>query len=232
VNRLCVKIITLSLVSVLTTIATIAGSIDGVITLNGKAPAPKDLETGTDPVCHAKHKTVKSEVYVVGEGNTLANIMVKITKGLAKKSYPAPKDALVVTQAGCTYSPHVFGVQKGQTVKVLNPDGTMHNVHTFPKQNRPFNKSMPKHMTETTTKFKKVEGPFQVKCDVHPWMGAWIEVLEHPYFSVTGKDGKFSIKDVPDGEYTVTAWHEEMGEQTGTVKVAGGSASLNFTFKK
>jgi len=221
-------------ISQLVLAAAFAGSIDGVIKYEGKVPKMKTLDTGSDPICHKSHKDkpLKSEALVLGKGNTMANIIVKITKGLAAKKYPVPKDALVISQAGCMYSPHVFAVQKGQTVKILNPDATMHNVHTMPKKNRPFNKSMPKHMKETTTKFKKVEGPFKIKCDVHPWMGAWAEVVGHPYFAVTGTDGKYSLEDVPDGDYTVTAWHEKLGEQTGTAKVAGGAATLDFTFKK
>jgi len=221
-------------ISQLVLAAAFAGSIDGVVKYEGKVPKMKTFDTGSDPICHKSHKDkpLKSEVLVLGSGNTMANIIVKISKGMAKKKHAVPKDAMVISQAGCSYNPHVFAVQKGQTVKILNPDGTMHNVHTLPKKNRPFNKSMPKHLKETTTKFKKAEGPFKIKCDVHPWMGAWAEVLDHPYFAVTSSDGKFSIKDVPDGEYTVTAWHEKLGEQTGAAKVIDGAATLDFTFKK
>ena len=66
--------------------------------------------------------------------------------------------------------PHVMGVQAGQTVKILNSDATMHNIHGLPKVNREFNFGMPKTLKEKSMVFSKAEDVFVVKCDVHPWM--------------------------------------------------------------
>jgi hypothetical protein len=119
----------------------------------------------------------------------------------------------------------------GQTLKLKNSDGLLHNVHALPKVNTPFNMAMPANRTEADTKFGKEEGMFLIKCDVHPWMSAYVGVFANPFFAVSGKDGKFSIGGLPDGTYEVEAWHEKLGVKTGTVTVAAGkSATLDFAF--
>jgi uncharacterized protein (DUF2141 family) len=133
-------------------------------------------------------------------------------------------------QKGCHYEPHVFGIQVGQPFKILNSDGILHNVHALPKINKPFNKAMPATVTETTTKFDKDEGLFQIKCDVHPWMTAYAAVLTHPFYSVTSKDGKFTIQNLDPGTYQIEAWHEKLGTQKATVTV-GASDTKTQDFK-
>jgi hypothetical protein len=136
-------------------------------------------------------------------------------------------------QVGCRYSPHVLGVQVGQTVEIRNSDGLLHNVHGLPKVNASFNRAMPPNVTEYRHVFEQPEAPFLVKCDVHPWMGAWIEVLDHPYFAVSGGDGRFEITGLPAGTYEVEAWHEMLGTRSATVTVADGeAASSDFAFER
>jgi len=103
-------------------------------------------------------------------------------------------------------------------------------VHALPKINKPFNKAMPATVTETTTKFDKDEGMFQIKCDVHPWMTAYAAVLTHPFYSVTSKDGKFTIQNLDPGTYQIEAWHEKLGTQKATVTV-GASDTKTQDFK-
>jgi plastocyanin len=175
-----------------------------------------------DPMCARKHSSpVPSELLVLGSGNTMGNIMVYVSKGLpAGKTYPVPQTPVTLDQNGCQYKPHVMGIMVGQPYKILNSDGLAHNVHTLPKLNRQFNQSMPGNVKEATTKFDKPEDIFQIKCDVHPWMIAWIGVFTHPFYSVTGTDGKFTISGLDPGTYEITAWHERLGRQTATVTVA------------
>ena len=142
---------------------------------------------------------------------------------------------MVLDQAGCVYTPHVMGVQAGQPVKILNSDATMHNIHGLPKVNREFNFGMPKTLKEKTIKFDKSEDVFVVKCDVHPWMKSYTQVFDHPYFSVTDKNGSFSIPNVPDGTYEIVAWQEKFGSKrvlSQSVTVKSGSAEVNFEFKR
>jgi plastocyanin len=179
-----------------------------------------------DAACAKKHSTPQpSDVLVLGPGNTMANIMVSVVKGLpAGKSYPAPTTPVVMDQNGCHYEPHVFGLQVGQPLKVLNSDGILHNVHALPKVNKQFNMAMPPTVKESTQSFGQAEGMFMIKCDVHPWMSAYAGVFNHPYFSVSKKDGKFTISGLDPGTYEIEAWHEKLGVQKATVTVAGSES--------
>jgi len=215
--------------------ATFAASITGTIVFDGKVPpsAVKPLSMDADPACAKKHsKPVPAEMLVVGSGNTMGNIMVYVSKGVpGGKTYPAPKTPVTLDQKGCVYVPHVQGIMVGQPYRILNSDGVLHNVHSLPKVNPSFNKPMPPSLKETTTTFTKPEPIFQIKCDVHPWMQAYIGVFTHPFFSVTGTDGKFTISGLDAGTYEITAWHERLGVQTATVTVAANETkSQNFKF--
>ena len=209
-----------------------AGSISGTITYDGKVPNLKPYDMNADPACAAKHPGGKADnlMLVLGDGNALANIFVQI-KNPPAGDHKAPSSPVTIDQNGCIYYPRVVGVMAGQPVKFLNSDGILHNVHGLPKVNKEFNIGMPPTVTESTQVFNKPEPAFKVKCDVHPWMASYVAVMTHPYFAVTGRDGAFKIDNVPDGTYEIEAWHEKLPAQRGSVKVAGGDASVNFTFK-
>ena len=215
-----------------------AGSITGKIVYEGNVPASitKPIDTSGDPSCaaHANGKPPVNEVLVLGEGQTMANIIVQVTKGLPEgKTWEAPAEAAVMTQAGCQYTPHVTALQLGQKLKVLNPDGILHNVNCQPKLNRAQNRAMPKNLSEIEFDFDQAEEPFRFKCDVHPWMMAYCTVIAHPFFDVTEKDGIFTIDGLEPGEYEIEAWHERLGKQTATVTVtADKPAEANFTFSR
>jgi plastocyanin len=213
-------------------VAVAASSITGTVTFDGKAPNLKPLAMDADPVCAKKHSgPVPSELLVLGNGNTMGNIMVWVSKGLpAGKTWPAPQTPVVLNQQGCQYHPHVMGIMVGQPYKILNSDALAHNVHTLPKVNKPFNRAMPATLKEATTKFDKEEPIFQVKCDVHPWMSAYVGVYTHPFFSVTSTDGKYTISGLDPGTYEITAWHERLGTQTASITV-GASDKKTQDFK-
>jgi len=215
-------------------VALAASTVTGTVTFDGKVPGLKPLAMDAEPVCHKMHggKPVANEMLVLGGGNTMANIMVWVSKGLpAGKTYPAPKTPVVLDQKGCRYIPHVMGIMVGQPYRILNNDGILHNIHTLPKINPSFNRGQPATVKEMTTSFPKPENMFQVKCDVHPWMSAYIGVHTHPFFSVTSTDGKFSIAGLDAGTYELTAWHERLGTQTASVTVSGSDTkSQNFKF--
>jgi len=141
-----------------------ASSVTGTVTFAGTPPALKPLSMDADPVCAKKHAgPVPAEMLVLGPGNSMANIMVWVSKGVpAGKTYPAPKTPVVIDQRGCMYVPHVMGIMVGQQYKILNSDGVLHNIHTLPKINTPFNKGMPANLKEATTVFDKPEEVFHI----------------------------------------------------------------------
>ena len=214
-------------------VALAASSVTGTVTFDGKAPTLRPLAMDADPACAKKHSApVPNEMLVLGSGNTMGNILVFVSKGLpAGKTWPVPKTPVTLDQNGCQYKPHVMGIMVGQTYKILNSDGVLHNIHTLPKVNAAFNKGMPPTLKEATTVFEKPEAVFHVKCDVHPWMSAYVGVFTHPFFSVTGADGKFTISGLDAGTYEITAWHERLGTQTASVTVAAtGAKTQDFKF--
>ena len=214
-------------------VATAASTVTGTITFDGKPPALKPLTMDADPACAKKHSgPVPDERLALGGGNTMGNVIVWVSKGLpAGKTWPAPKNPVTLDQKGCQYLPHAQGIMVGQAYRILNSDGILHNVHALPKVNPSFNKPMPPTMKETTTTFTKPEPVFQIKCDVHPWMIAYIGVFTHPFFSATANDGKFTISGLDPGTYEITAWHEVLGTQTATVTVAANETKAqNFKF--
>jgi plastocyanin len=214
-------------------VALAASTVNGTVTFDGKVPNLKPLAMDADPTCAKKHSApVPNEMLALGSGNTMGNVMVWVSKGLpAGKAFPVPKTPVVLDQNGCLYKPHVMGIMVGQSYRILNSDGVLHNIHTLPKVNAAFNKGMPPTLKEATTVFSKPEEVFHIKCDVHPWMSAYIAVFTHPYFSVTSTDGKFTISGLDAGTYEITAWHERLGTKTASITVGGSDTkSQNFKF--
>lgn len=209
-----------------------AGDITGKVLFKGKPPVEPRINMNTDPVCRKAHPgPVFAEEVVVNKNATLRNVLVYIKSGLSGKSYAAPKQPEVFDQKGCVYHPHVLGIMVGQVLEIRNSDATLHNVHSLSKLNKPFNRAEPMKNMVVTEKFEKPE-TFKVKCDVHPWMNAYIGVFNNPFYAVTGDDGSFDLKGVPPGEYIVETWQEKYGTQTAKVKVgATGKVTLNFTYE-
>jgi plastocyanin len=215
-------------------VAHAASTISGTINFDGKPPVLRPIAMDAEPVCAKKHAghAVQPEMLVLGNGQTMANVLVYVSKGVpAGKTYPAPKTPVVLEQKGCQYLPHVMGIMVGQPYRILNSDGILHNIHTLPKVNTSFNRGQPATVKEMTTTFPRAETAFQIKCDVHPWMSAYMAVFTHPFFSATGTDGKFTISGLDAGTYEITAWHERLGTQTAMVTVSGtDSKTQNFKF--
>ena len=208
------------------------GSITGAITFEGKAPKMKPLRLDADPICVANNEIApKKEWLILDENKGVKNVLVFVTEGL-NIDYSPPEEPVVIDQKGCIYSPHVLGIMAGQKLDILNNDGTLHNIHALPKVNKEFNKAQPRSKKKLSVKFEKPEAPFKIKCDVHPWMGAYIGVFDHPCFAVSGDDGTYIISDLKPGEYVIEAWHEKLGSQTANVTVSDSAAHQNFTFKK
>ncbi len=211
------------------------GTIKGKITLEGgKDAAPKRtvVQMTADPFCEkANEKKVGTENAIVGKDGEVANVIVYIKDGLGDQKFDAPGAPTTIDQIKCMYDPHVMTVQVGQTFTVKNSDETLHNIHGLPQKNEEFNFGQPKAGMTKDLSFKRAE-IFKIKCDVHPWMSAYVGVFDHPFHVVTGKDGTFEIKGLPAGKYEVAAWHETFGEMTQSVEVASdATVETNFEMK-
>jgi hypothetical protein len=211
-------------------------SITGKVVFDGTPPKVKKIKTDADPQCAAMHadKPLMSEEVVVNDNGTLRNVFVYVKSGLpSDKTYEVPKEPVVIEQKGCEYFPHVFGMMAKQLLLIKNDDDTLHNIHALPTINEEFNKGQPSGSPDLKKTFTKPEVMVKFKCDVHPWMSAYVGVMDNPFYSVTGTDGTFALKGLPAGDYEIVAWHEKYGEQSQKVKVADGETkTIDFKFGK
>ncbi len=240
---LCRKMTLVLIASLLVTAVTATSVVADITTIVGKVTFKGDvakykrkvLDTSKDPNCKKSKKKIGSEDVVINKKTdpiTVRNVLVSIQSGLGDAIFPTPHTPVTLTQHGCQYKPHVIGIVDGQPLKVLNGDETNHNIHFLPKINEAYNFTQPKKDLEKGKEIKLVaEEPFKVKCDVHPWMGAYIGVFKHPFFDVTSLDGTFKLKGMPAGKYVIQAWHEKFGTLTTEVSVTTGeSATADFAF--
>lgn len=210
--------------------------VTGTVKLDGPAPEPKTVDMSTNPDCAKLHANpVPDDTVVVDKDGNLKNVIVAIKPddGQDLGTGEPPKDPVVLDQKGCMYNPHVVAMVAGQTLVVKNSDDFMHNVHSLSDDNPPINQAMLKDPKGIELKDITEPEIFMLKCDVHPWMKAWVGVFAHPYFAVTSDDGKYSFdtKGLKDGQYTLQAWHERYGTQTQKITVKDGKATADFHFK-
>lgn len=200
------------------------GSISGTVKFKGTAPAPKKIDVSKDKeVCGKTPKT--DESLIVSNGN-LVNAVITITDITKGKKMAVQK--VTLNQQGCDYHPHVLAFPAGSTVEIVNPDGILHNIHSFSKVNSAFNMAQPKFKKTMEVKIDKPE-VIEVRCDVHGWMEGWLVATANPYFAVTDNSGSFKLTDVPPGTYTVEVWQQKLGKATQKVTVkAKEDAKVNF----
>jgi plastocyanin len=208
-----------------------AAELTGKVKLKGepKPEAPIPLESTTcGPIVHTP---ITTRHYVVAPDKGLANVFVYIKKGAPPT--PPAGEAPVLDQVDCQYQPYVLGAVAGQKITIRNSDPLMHNIHATPKNNKEFNFAQVIKGAENKDKsFDKPEVMVRIKCDVHPWMFAYIGVQDHPYFAVTGKDGSFKIPNLPAGTYTIEAYHVKIGangaKQQEITVTAGDKKTVDF----
>lgn len=188
------------------------GSIRGVVKLNGEVPGVPPIDFSSNPQCEREHPTpVGEETIVVGPDGGLANTFVWIKSGLPNRTWDAPSTPAKLDQSGCVYKPHVLGIMVNQELDVLNSDPMNHDVHEESRENEPSNDNEPPRSDTVHRRFVHQEVWFPVTCGVHPWMRSYVAVVPHPYFAVTGPDGKYELKNVPMGRYLVETVHEKFG---------------------
>ncbi len=204
-------------------------SISGTVKLDGAAPKAAKIDMSQDAACKGNNMAET----VVADGGNLANVFVYVKDGLGDRTFDVPKDAVTIDQEGCKYHPHVLGVMTGQNIEIKNADQTTHNIHPTPKDNREWNESQPPSAAPIEKSFAREEIMLPVKCNQHPWMKMYVNVVKSPFFAVTGTDGKYEIKGLPPGDYTLAFVQEKMGEQTQKVTVAAkDSKTVDMTFKQ
>lgn len=208
-------------------------AVSGRVLLDADPPRLAPLSV-SEPACRALHpRGLPDERIVAGPHRELANVFVWIKAGLAETRFPAPAIPVRIDQHGCRYEPHVFGIRVGQPLEIVNSDPVLHNIHALAKAGAPFNAAMPPRPQAWTIRrtFTAPEVMVRIRCDVHGWMSAWAGVLPHPYFAVSGSDGRFLLPALPPGTYTLAAWHEACGTLTRTVVIRPGRpAVVEFLF--
>jgi plastocyanin len=216
------------------------GTIAGVVSFEGTAPAPKKIDTTADAACGKANPNLTTDDTIVTDGK-LANVFVYIKEGtvdagkkIGEYAWSTPSGTVQLDQRGCHYNPHVLGVQTNQKISITNSDQTQHNIHWIPKTNPEWNQSQPNGAPAIEKTFTRAEVLIPVKCNQHPWMKAYIGVMKTPFFDVTETNGAYEIKGVPPGKYTVVAWREggtNGSEKTMEVTVpANGSGKADFSF--
>lgn len=209
-------------------------TVTGKVAFDGAKPVMKALDMSATPFCERAHagSPAKSEEVTVNANGTLKNAFVWVKSGLPDRNWQVPTTAVMLNQSGCMYQPHVIGVMTGQNIDIKTSDQTNHNIHPQPTVNQDWNESQPPGSDDKMKSFPRQEIMVPVKCNIHPWMRAYIGVVSHPFFAVTGDDGTFTIKGLPPGTYTIQVWHEKYGTQDLSVTVgAKESKTVDFSVK-
>jgi Carboxypeptidase regulatory-like domain len=214
------------------------GEISGTVKLDGTPPHMRGIDMSKDPYCVKANSgnPAHLQLVVVGQGGGLANVVLYISEGLsgAETSHVPSGPPPTFDQKNCMYSPHVLPMDVDQKFQVITSDQTTHNIHPLPNPttgNIPWNKSQPPGAPPIDSSWKAMEVAIPVKCNIHPWMHGYFVVVKGPY-AITDDKGEYTIKGLPPGNYTVTAWQESYGTQTQKVTVAAGKpATANFTYK-
>jgi len=224
----------LSTVLALASPALAGGRVTGVAHLVEKVQPPrKALEMSAECVAKNGGQPAYDRSLIVNDDGTLRNAFVYVSGGLEGRAFEPPAEPVVLDERGCTYNPHVIGMVAGQALKLINTDRMLDNLHSYPTINEPINVTVLAFQPEVVVRhgFSEPEIMIPLKCDVHRWQMAYIGVLPHPYFSVTGDGGAFSLDGLEPGTYTVTAWHERLGTQAQPVTVVEGqTVTLDFPF--
>jgi len=207
------------------------GTIKGHVRLTGKSPGNVVIRMGVDPMCgtiNAGKRVIQEAVLTSADGG-LKNAFVKLQGNFPQT--PIPRQPVVLDERGCVYAPRVIGMRVGQTLQIRNDDPLLHNVRSSSEKDNNINVGQPKAGVMTEFRPKSEEVMLEFGCDIHKWMRAYIGIVSHPYFAVSGDGGAFEIDNVPPGTQTVQVWHEAYGLITKTVRVQGGAiANIDFSY--
>jgi hypothetical protein len=210
-----------------------AGSISGSVKLEGAPPRMRTINMSAVPACARMHATPAALGDVLlGDNGALQNVVVYLQGDFTPYSFPPDTAPVTIDQKGCIYVPRVVAITTATPLHIHNSDSATHNTHPITRNNREWNETQAVGGAVAERFFSRPEIPITLKCNLHPWMTAHVAVFSHPYFQVTGPDGSFSLKSVPPGNYTVTAWHERYGTTEQTVTVAPtGEEKVSITYQ-
>jgi len=207
------------------------GTITGSVAFSGNAPESRAIQLSGFAECLALHTQPLYADDALVKNGKLQNVLVYVKEGLGDRVFAAPDTPLVVDQQGCVFEPHVAAAQVGQPVRFMNTDPLAHNVHGVPKKASAWNFNLGVKGASRTITIDQAENVIPLKCDIHPWMTAYLGVFDHPYFAVTGPDGRFELRNLPPGQYVVEAWHERFGTRTANVTVGPKETQeISFSF--
>jgi plastocyanin len=208
------------------------GTIQVDVGFDGAVPPMRELTMSGFPACAAQHQGPVPAGDMLVRNGKVQNAFVYVKEGLGDRGFAVPTEPVIIDQKGCLYVPRVAGAQVDQPVEFRNSDALQHNVHGTPKDSSAWNVSLPRQGAERTIRVDHPEVMISIRCDLHPWMQGWLGVLDHPYFGVSGEDGRVALRNVPAGTYVVGVWHERFGTREVQVTVAPKattSASVTFT---
>jgi plastocyanin len=208
-----------------------AGTIQGTVHYAGTPHKPIQIDMAQDPACGLGPANY-TEQYVVNNGG-FANVFIDVKDGLGNRIYASPSQPVDIDQKNCRYVPHVVGVMAGQPVRFTNSDPTMHNINIAPTVagNQAVDISQPPNQGQDERTFRSPELMIPVRCNIHPWMQAFINVAPNPFFAISDASGRFVIKGLPPGTYTVVADQEQLGQKTATVTVGAKQTVMqDFTY--
>ncbi|PYM47217.1 MAG: hypothetical protein DME14_15780 [Candidatus Rokuibacteriota bacterium] len=197
-------------------------TIKGTVVLKGTAPEPAKLAVTIDQYVCGKEKN--AEDLILSPQRGIRNAVVWLENPPPGPTAEAPPPATAVDQRECMFTPRVVVVAAGGRIDFLNSDRLLHNLHSTPSANPPFNRTQPKGRTIAIT-FPHPE-IVRVSCDLHSWMRGWVVVADHPFYAVTDADGQFALKGLPPGRYTVRVWQERLGTMSREITVGDQDPTL------
>jgi plastocyanin len=204
------------------------GVLRGRVVFDGQPPAPQKLLVVKDATVCGKREHLDERLTVSKNGG-IKNAVVYLSGVTGVKAMSALGGEFVLDQQACAYQPHVLLAPVNTPIQILNSDGILHNIHSFSAKNPPMNVAQPAFKKRMEISFSTPEA-IAVKCDVHGWMGAWIFVVDHPYYALTDDEGNFTLTGIPPGTYTVYCWQEMLGEQSARVIVGAGETVQKFSY--
>lgn len=185
----------------------------GTITFEGKVPSQRRIDMSADPVCVRVNPNGLTQDFVT-TGNKLQDVFVYFDAGdpLTQHTFEQPDTPVTLQHKDCQYRPRALGIRINQLLRVENNDQTHHNTRQTAQLNKDLNQSQAPNSPPINTSFMHPE-LITFRDNQHPWEKAYVRVFSHPFFAISDVYGRYEIRGVPPGTYTLIAWHEKLGQQ-------------------
>jgi hypothetical protein len=204
------------------------GSIEGTVVYNGTVATKKIIPTKDVQTCGGAREEPLIRVNADKAVESAVVYLEAVAKG---KDWPEKGKTPQLNNHDCRFEPDVQVIPAGP-LDVVNSDPVLHNTHGYYGKRTAFNMALPNQGQTIPTELPRA-GTVRVDCDAHGWMEGWIYVVDNPYYTITGADGKFTITDVPPGDYKLVAVQPFTGPVEMPVTVKGGeSTKLDIELKK